>query len=105
MVQLYVLQDANLTLNGSDSYIAEKNQTNQTIKQIVEQKAKLNQTKYSKTLVSCNLLIKFFNFIFYRIEIQLDMAEISIWLRKTKQTNFKGEKISLKMVEIGTNLK
>ena len=74
-------------------------------KQIVEHKAKLNQTKYSKTLVSCNLLIKFFNIIFYRIEIRLDMAELGIWLRKTKQTNFKGEKISLKMVEIGTNLK
>ena len=68
------------------SYMAEKYKTNQTIKQIFEPKAKLNQTKCSKIVVIRNLLITLSNFIFYSIKIRPEMAEIGLWMRKTKPT-------------------
>ena len=40
-------------------------------------KSKLSEFRF-------NLLIKSTNFIFYSIKIRLEMAEIAIWLRKTK---------------------
>ena len=41
-------------------------------------------TKSKSSEFSFNLLIKSTNFIFYSIKIRLEMAEIAIWLRKTK---------------------
>jgi len=41
-------------------------------------------TKSKSSEFSFNLLIKSTNFIFFSIKIRLEMAEIAIWLRKTK---------------------
>ena len=43
-------------------------------------------TKSKSSEFSFNLLIKSTNFIFYSIKIRLEMAEIALWLRKTKPT-------------------
>ena len=43
-----------------------------------------SSTKSKSSEFSCNLLIKSTNFIFYSIKIRLEMAEIAMWLRKTK---------------------
>ena len=72
---IYFLQHKNPTGNGRDSYMAVKNQTHPETKL---------STKSKSSEFSFNLLIKSTNFIFYRIKIWLEMAEIAIWLRKTK---------------------
>ena len=43
-----------------------------------------SSTKSKSSKSSCNLLIELTNFIFYSIKIRLEMAEIAMWLRKTK---------------------
>ena len=72
---IYFLQHKNPTENGWDSYMAVKNQTHPETKL---------STKSKSSEFSFNLLIKSTNFIFYSIKIRLEMAEIAIWLRKTK---------------------
>ena len=72
---IYFLQHKNPTENGWDSYMAVKNQTHPETKL---------STKSKSSEFSFNLLIKSTNFIFYSIKIRLEMAEIALWLRKTK---------------------
>ena len=72
---IYFLQHKNTIGNGWDSYTAVKNQTQSKTK---------SSTKSKLSEFRCNLLIKSTNFIFYSIKIRLEMAEIAMWLRKTK---------------------
>ena len=72
---IYFLQHKNPTGNGWDSYMAVKNQTHPETKL---------STKSKSSEFSFNLLIKSTNFIFYSIKIRLEMADIAMWLRKTK---------------------
>ena len=72
---IYFLQHKNPTGNGWDSYMAVKNQTHPETKL---------STKSKSSEFSFNLLIKSTNFIFHSIKIRLDLAEIAMWLRKTK---------------------
>jgi len=43
-----------------------------------------SSTKSKSSKSSCDLLIELINFILYSIKIRLEMAEIAMWLRKTK---------------------